>query len=130
MCAPKVAGSEGTGGVAGSLLPCGLHTSAKDRPAGTSERERDLSHSVPRGVGDLAHDCGRSQTSRRCDWVSCSPSHLGTEPSFASASPLRRAGRRHQSRRRTLDQFWGNVLSSCSGAELSLPEHVSDLSEG
>jgi P4 family phage/plasmid primase-like protien len=26
--------------------------------------------------------------------------------------------------------MWGNVLSSCSGAELSLPEHVSDLSEG
>jgi hypothetical protein len=58
-------------------------------------------HPVSRRIGNAAHDCGRSQTSGRGDRVPRRSAHVGTEPSSSSASALRRAGRRHQTGRRS-----------------------------
>jgi hypothetical protein len=64
--------------------------------AGAAECARDLRHPVPRRIGNVAHDCGRSETAGRGNRLSRRSPYLGAEPSPASASALRRAGRRHQ----------------------------------
>src|ERR1700733_7601963 len=126
--ARQMACGQKSGTVAGSVLPYRVHIAATDRHAGTAERTRDLSHLVPRRIGNVANDCGGPKTvGRRHRFPRCL-TYLGTEPTSSSAYSLCGAWRRPRSGRREVD--WvpeENVFSSSRSVEQPVPKCVSYL---
>src|ERR1700693_2910257 len=80
--ARQMAGRKGTRAVTGPVLPRCIYAAAKDRRTRTPECSRDLWHLVPCGVGNVAHDRGRSQASGSCHRFPGGAAHVGAEPPF------------------------------------------------
>ena len=93
QCPRPVAGRTQARNCCRSVLPRGLHDSARAFLAGSAEQEGRLRPVVPRQRRDAAGDRRRSEAPRRGDRLSERAPHLGTEPAASSAYSLRDPGR-------------------------------------
>ena len=85
------------------VFPRGVYSASANRRPGAAECQDNLQHPLPGSCRDTADDRGGPQASGRGHRLPRRASHLGSKSPSPSAYPLRRAGRRNQSRRVAVD---------------------------